>query len=48
VGGIYCAQDAATRARMAVAYDRVTRERAGADGRVIAPHRAVLVSGRPA
>jgi SAM-dependent methyltransferase len=47
VGGIYRAQDAATRVRMAQAYDRVTRERAGADGRVTVPHRAVLVSGRP-
>jgi len=47
VGGIYRAQDAATRVRMAEAYDRITRTRAGADGRVTVPHRAVLVSGRP-
>ena len=47
VGGIYRAQDAGTRARMAEAYDRVTSAQAGADGRVTVPHRAVLVSGRP-
>ncbi|GAA5208195.1 class I SAM-dependent methyltransferase [Microbacterium kyungheense] len=48
VGGIYRAQDAATRARMADAYERVTSELSGADGRVIVTHAAVLVSGRPA
>ncbi|MFD4957247.1 class I SAM-dependent methyltransferase [Microbacterium sp. NPDC058389] len=48
VGGIYRAQDAAMRARMTDAYDRITRAQAGVDGRVTVPHRAVLVSGRPA
>ncbi|MBW9092958.1 class I SAM-dependent methyltransferase [Microbacterium jejuense] len=47
VGGIYRAQDAATRARMADAYRHVTDELAGSDGLVTVPHRAVLVSGRP-
>ncbi|MBD3941605.1 methyltransferase domain-containing protein [Microbacterium sp. NEAU-LLC] len=47
VGGIYRAQDAATRGRMAAAYRRVTDELAGSGGRVTVPHRAVLVSGRP-
>ncbi|GAA5199132.1 class I SAM-dependent methyltransferase [Microbacterium jejuense] len=47
VGGIYRAQDAGTRARMADEYRRYTGERAGADGRVTVAHRAVLVSGRP-
>jgi SAM-dependent methyltransferase len=47
VGGIYRAQDAATRARMADEYVRFTRERCDADGRVSVLHRAVLVSGRP-
>lgn len=47
VGGIYRAQDAATRARMADAYERVTSAQAGSDGRLTVPHRAVLVSGRP-
>ena len=48
VGGIYRAQDAATRSRMHDGYRRYTSGRAGADGRVTVPHRAVVVSGRPA
>jgi len=47
VGGIYRAQDAATRAGMAAEYRRITRDASGADGLVSVPHSAVVVSGRP-
>ncbi len=47
VGGIYRAQDAATRRRMREAFRRVTADAAGADGRVRVSHSAVLASGRP-
>jgi SAM-dependent methyltransferase len=47
VGDIYRRQDAATRRRMADAFERITADAAGSDGRVRVPHAAVLASGRP-